>query len=449
MLYILRKIFTNDALVPYANYRVDIREMGTNSPVRIYNSNGLLISQDGITGTDGSGVVTCYVGEDRSYSLVLRHPISGEVIQRVTAVEVGEGSSIPEGPTGPTGAPSSVTGPTGWTGPSVTGPTGAPSSVTGPTGATGPMMSMAAPTTQYTVDANRLDSYTENGSLALPFKTIAAAVAQVIADGHSDANPAWIGIAGKMTETVSLVHGGEFFRGMLGSGTHAPIVLTGGWTLTGADGTLDANHFSIQELEIVGPSTGSAIHFTGTQPQRLFMKDVWLTAQGVGGTGLLVDNSGSGSIIEIDDIKISHTAVTGDNYCIDVTRGSVSIDDLETSGSHVQVAIVRTGATLVIRNGELDASGDEAIHVQAGGVLTVGISVITNTQANSSGIMLDSGAVAVLGETFFNIPAGTGYAINGVAGAVCYYPPGGLSFYPGSNSTINPAVTMIPLVVTP
>jgi hypothetical protein len=269
-------------------------------------------------------------------------------------------------------------------------------------------LSTSEPTTQYTVDA--LNPYAmRNGSPGFPYITIADAITNAVADGRNDGNPAFIGIAGKMSETVNVIHGGEFFTGLNSSGTHSPMVLTGSWTFAGADGNITNNHFAIQQLEIVGASSVSAIHFTGTQAQRLFITDVWVTANGAGGSGLLADNSDSTSVIDIDNFKISHTATTGDNYCIDATSGTINLSDLETSGPNVQVAIVRNGAHLNITGeSEIDAAGAEAIHVQSGGILTIANSQVTNTQNNSSGLMIDSGGVAVLGNVNFSVPMGNG-----------------------------------------
>jgi len=157
MIFLLRKAFVNDSLVPYFGYRVEIKEQGTNIPVRLYSADGQLVSLDGILSTDSNGFASAYVAADRRYTAVLKNPTTGEVLQRHDSIEVGEGSSFPAGPTGPTGVagtpggptgPAGVDGPTGPTGaaltgptgPSVTGPTGPASTVTGPTGpsVTGP-----------------------------------------------------------------------------------------------------------------------------------------------------------------------------------------------------------------------------------------------------------------------------------------------------------------------
>jgi len=268
-------------------------------------------------------------------------------------------------------------------------------------------------TSVYSIDSKRTKSYVQTGTTTTPFTTIAASIAAAVTAGHNDSNPAWHNIISPISETVTITHGGEFVSGN-GSGTHSPLNVTGGFTFNGADTTLTANHFSLERLGVSGTSTDNAIAFTGIQPQRLFLKDVWLTANGAGATGLFADNIGTGSTIEIDGLKVSHTATTGDNYCIDIGSGvHCYLDDLETSGSNVQVARVRKGAVVTITGSECDASGDEAIHVWGGasltgGALTVSLSTITNTKANSSGIKLDPGSVTVLGQTFFNIPMGVG-----------------------------------------
>jgi hypothetical protein len=262
------------------------------------------------------------------------------------------------------------------------------------------------PTNQYFIDGARSDTYTANGSIPFPFKTIAAAIAHAASDSRNDSNPAWFGIYSPMTEsTVSITHGGIFFNGVNGSGTHSPIVITGAWTFNGADGSLTANHFALANLELTATSA-DVITFAGTVGQRLFLKDIWITANTAGTYALNMTNTSNTSIIEIDGLKVSHNASTGDNYCLNVSTGTVDIDDMETSGN-TQIARVTSGS-LNITNSELDAVGFEAFHVASGALLTIANSEITNTYVNSSGIMLDSGATAILGNVIFAVPMGVG-----------------------------------------
>ena len=225
------------------------------------------------------------------------------------------------------------------------------------------------------------------------------------------------------------------------------MIFTGQWTINGVDTTLVANRFSLEKVQVIGPSAGPCLLFTGIQPSQLHLQQLWLDAYGTGGTGLYVNNSGTGSYVDIDIMVVSHNAASGDNYCLDLSNCAVTVRNLTAYGTSVQIAAVRSGASLTVNLGKLNASGSEAIHVHAGGDLNLWNCTVSNTTPNSSGIYLESGAVAYLGVTIFNIPIGTGYAIDGVAGSTCYYVAGGNMFMPGSNTTINPNVTMIPFDV--
>ena len=235
------------------------------------------------------------------------------------------------------------------------------------------------PTTQYVVDFARTDTYTADGSELFPFKTLGAADTHATADGRTDSSPAFIRINGANStqENLTITHGGHFFTGANSSGTHSPIVFTGSFNFAGADGSISTNHFAIQKLSISAPASTNAITFGGAQAQRLFLRDVWLTVGATGYAGLLGSNTNTTSVIEIDGLKVSHTAASGDNYCIDWSGGTLNISDLESSGS-AQVAIVRSGS-VNFTGSELDANGDEAFHVHAGAICSIVNSEVSNS----------------------------------------------------------------------
>ena len=274
--------------------------------------------------------------------------------------------------------------------------------------------------------------------------SIQAAINQAVTDGRNDTNKAFIVISKDRTENITLKPG-IFLVGLNSSGTHSPWVITGQVTVNSISGTIGDNHFAMSGLEIVGPSTVQAINFTGTAPQRLFLKDMWITANGVGAHCLEINNSGSGSIVEIDDIRCSHN---GTGYAIHSILGACVIEDMETSGT-ISIARVEAGATLVISNSECDANAATAFDIAAGGTLTISRSNIENLTANAIGInLLAAGAVAIVGSVLFNTTlAGTGRAVNGVAGSFLYYQF--IAFYPGSSTKVNPAITSVALTSTP
>jgi hypothetical protein len=311
-------------------------------------------------------------------------------------------------------------------------------------------------TNRYYIDATRTDTYTQNGSQARPFKTIAAAqaaIATAIAGGlNPEVEPIYMILLSNITENVTLATNHVYLIGQNGQ-IHQPIILTGNITVQPTSGTLNSNHFSISGMEIVGGTNGKAIYVTGTFPTRLSLQDVWITASGNSGAGLYQDNTGTGTYTHGGPIKVSHNG-TGDVYCFDIRKGTASFDTVETSGA-TQVGAAGSGATLTFNNSQLDANGDVVVETYGSGVLVVTNSVIKNSAANSYGIKLNAvanvaGTVSV-GQSAFNVPLGTGQAVwldpNTTPGLSGVFAWSGASFYPGTNTTINPSIIPAPLAI--
>lgn len=284
-------------------------------------------------------------------------------------------------------------------------------------------------TSTYYVDAYRTDSYTETGSIITPYKTLASAYTAAVASGHNDSNPAYIALTGNITESITLTQGGIWLTSAYGTGTHGSPNINGTITINGSGGSLSANHFSISNLRIIPTANTHGIISMGSNPQKLFMRDIWIDAN-ASKTCLMANNTGSGSTSHINTAHLTHSG-SGDVYCIDATAGAFTITDIETSGN-VQVIAVRSGATATIDSSEIDANNSAAIEVY-GGTIVVTNSIINNTQANSNGIALNTaGSVATVGNCLFNIPAGTGKAVYGVAGTFLY--SAYVAFYPATNT---------------
>lgn len=310
-------------------------------------------------------------------------------------------------------------------------------------------------TNRYYIDATRTDTYTQNGSQARPFKTIAgaqAAIATAISGGlNPEVEPIYMILLSNITENVTLATNHVYLVGQSGQ-IHQPIILSGNVTVEPASGTLSSNHFSISGLEIVGGTNGKAIYVTGTYPTRLSLQDVWITANGTG-AGLYQDNTGTGTYTHGGPIKVSHNG-SGDVYCFDIRKGTASFESVETSGA-TQVGAAGPGATLTFNNSQLDANGDVVVETYGSGVLVVTNSVIKNSQANGFGIKLNAvanvaGTVSV-GQSAFNVPIGTGSAVwldpNTTAGLSGVFAWSGASFYPSTNTTISPTLIPGPLAI--
>lgn len=308
-------------------------------------------------------------------------------------------------------------------------------------------------TNQYFVDPARTDTYTATGTILTPFKTITAAqtaIESAITAGTitpAESNPVFIILTGNITENITLSRGHVFLVGF-NSTIHAPIYFNGSITVSGSatgSGAIDANHFSIQGLAISAPTQKAGIHFTGANAQRLFVKDLWLTARGnqtgttpltdAGGYGIFADCTGyraspaSNSVIHGSDIKVSHTG-TGDVYCFKIgTQGvaaTVSADftNVETSGA-TQVGAVGSGCLLAFNSSELDANGDVCLESYGTGVLSVVNSTVSNAATGESyGIWLHtSGGAALLTNTIMDVESSNTNSrmIKGVAGTALFY----------------------------
>jgi hypothetical protein len=248
---------------------------------------------------------------------------------------------------------------------------------------------------------------------------------------------------GNVTENVAFNNGGIFLTGAFSSGTHSGINLTGQITCNGSSASISDNHFSISNLRIIAPSNAYGILARGTNPQRVFMRDLWIDAAGSG--ACVRANGNNSSIIHLNTAHLAHSN-TGDVYGVQVANGVVTMTDIETSGS-ITVASVSPGANLVLTGSEIDANNAAAIEVY-GGTVTVGTSILTNANTTGHGIALKTaGSVALVQNVLFNVQSGTNArAVFGVTGSACYYQY--LSFYPGSNSKMSSNVSNTALTTT-
>lgn len=304
------------------------------------------------------------------------------------------------------------------------------------------------------MDFLRPDSYVATGSRTYPFKTLALAYALASVTA-TDSNPKIIVLLSGNTvpENVTFSRGHIFLIGENSSGTHAPIVFTGALTFTGPNASISSNHFAVTGLALMGVSGTNVVTFSGAYPQRLFLKDVWITANGAS-HGITMTNVGAGSTLHTNDCKFSHTG-SGHYHCIDVTAGTANIDTSESSGATVGIVGIANGSCN-ISGCDIQSAGSYAIDVYAAGIVSIANSKITTTTAGSNGIVLSHAtAIAVVGNTSFVIPTvGGGRVITGVASAYPYglfYGP--LYFLPNPdftvNNKINPIVPFTAIVSSP
>ena len=303
-------------------------------------------------------------------------------------------------------------------------------------------------TSQVYVDYLRTDSYTENGTREYPYRTLAAAKTKAEDLDPTGTNPIRIilisGNTSATAETITFTAGHIFITAESSSGTHAPILWYGQLTFNGSSASISDNHFSISNISVNAVSGTTAMTFSGTNPQRLFLKDLWLTGNGAA-DAMIMNNTGTGSTVHGNDVKFSHNG-TGHYHAINILNGTANLDSIETSGA--LTGIFGVHGSLNLSNSEIDSSGSYAIDVYEGGTLSAANCQIETTAAGSFGIKLSATAVAILGNIFFNVPAaGTARAISGVSTAVLYYV--NLTFTPGGNAKISSAITSTAISSTP
>ena len=304
-------------------------------------------------------------------------------------------------------------------------------------------------TNEYYVLSGFSGNSPSDGSKASPYPTISAAIIAAEENGHNDSHPAFIILLSTITEDVFIATGGIWITTDYGTGTHGSVILNGTITINGGSNSISENHFSISNLRIVAPIDSPGVLFTGTNPQRLYMRDLWIDASGTTGSCIYADNTGTGSVCHLNTAHLTHSG-SGDVYCFDAESGSMYLTDIETSGSNVQVAKVGANAVMTVDSSELDATGGAAFGVY-GGVLVITRSTINNTFARGHGIACNTnGSLVTIGDCIFNIdPDARGKAVFGDAGTAnaLYYQY--IAFFPGSNRGISAGtVTAIPLDTT-
>jgi hypothetical protein len=323
----------------------------------------------------------------------------------------------------------------------------------GPTGPAGPSGGDNPSLVRFYVNPYMVNqSYTESGSVEKPYKTIAAALSRINSLINSSTiqpnltSPVFIVLQGSITESITLSRGHVFLVGDGGT-INSPMYLTGTITVDAStyQQGFDDNHFSIQGITVVAPTDGICVHFTGTVPQQLYLQDVSLYANGTG-TGLLMDNTRSESIVNGNSIYVSHFG-SGDVYCIDVQKGFAGFLNLGTSNLGApQVAAVGPGASLTFHDSFLVSSGEIVVE-SYGGTLTLLNCRLYNTNTQDSyGIWLhDSNSTAVASNCYFSILGSTqnARAVHGVTGSTLNY--SGVSFAPSSNRRIDSVLNLVPL----
>lgn len=303
-------------------------------------------------------------------------------------------------------------------------------------------------TSEIFVDFKRTDTYTANGSREYPFTKLADAYNAAVSFVTSTSPITIVLISGNtVAENVTIAKGHIFITGDTNSWTHSPIIFTGSLTFSGQNNSINENHFAVSGIGINGVNGTNVITVLGNHPQRLYLKDVWLTVNG-SAHGININNSDS--ITYAVDSKIMHNG-SGDYHCINMNNGICNLDNIETTGSTLGIAAISGGAHLNLTNSSIETSGAYAIEVYgASSQLTLTDCTVKTTAANSVGVELETaGATALISNVSFSVPvSATGKVIEGVAGTYLYY--GKIYYLPDdngvtTNTQINALITKAPI----
>ena len=203
------------------------------------------------------------------------------------------------------------------------------------------------------------------------------------------------------------------------------------------------NTVLIRGLFINSSFTAAApgVNFYGSAPARLRLQECFIYNNNSStGTGVVSNNSGSGSSLYIDNTIVQSGWSTG--IGVDHQQGYTIIRN-DSEISRFQYPLQCAAGTVEINSTVLDGTGiaNEVVRV-SGGLVTCGYTTIKNTTTNASGVNLTTaGAAFGIGDGTFSIATtsnNTGYCVTGVAGA--YYLYGNVTY---SNSAVTPYNTRV------
>lgn len=189
------------------------------------------------------------------------------------------------------------------------------------------------------------------------------------------------------------------------------VVTVGAITFSPSTGTNpNANELSLSNLFISAPADSVSLTFGGTAPARLRVSDCYFYSNN--SSNLVLSNS---------------NATQSSAYIYDCQFGSQSssITNIQSSVRYVHInrcnvangnkAVVVTGGLLELQSCRLEVnSSSEIISVSnSNTVLSIALSLISNSTSNGSGVLANSGAIFQQAYNTFNISTGTGYCVRG------------------------------------
>lgn len=226
-------------------------------------------------------------------------------------------------------------------------------------------------TTIISVDVNRADSYTADGSFTKPFKTLTNAIA------NAPAGDVLFRIApGTYTENIDIEAGMHFICDSVENNDITKIVGTIRFDTNNTTGGADGNIASFSGIDISSDGVNPTVQFYGTNPQRLNLFNSKATSSGLQ-PALLMNNTGTGSTVVCRNTDFYNT---GSGLAINASSGILTLLKGESNSSGTIVSNQFTG-TAQIDSKLTFFTGQMTFADTAGGQL---INPIINASANSA-----------------------------------------------------------------
>lgn len=276
------------------------------------------------------------------------------------------------------------------------------------------------------VDCNRTDTYTENGAITTPFKTIEDAITAAT-------GPAKIMIAPCDVTTDLTLKNGVNLVGM--GGKDYSVIIRGQLTF---NPTTPNELVTLSGLYISAQVGKKGLMCAGTGTGRLYVKDVTIDKGGDALMGIHLANSGT--TIHAERLSVTNTG-TGNALYIETGIFDGYLNTLFVAYAATAIQVVDGSLELNDYRIYTASTALNALYCSAGTNVRLYKGGVRNSTANSNGIYIANTAVVTSIQGVFDVPAGAGKAIAGVAGGTIVH--GGNKFLANNSGEV--ALTEVPL----
>jgi len=279
------------------------------------------------------------------------------------------------------------------------------------------------------------------------FTTIASAIAQAVADGHTDnTNPALIRVypqAGGWAEDVALSAGIhiEGVPGAPGSVQVRSLSYTPGPGLDEVSGIVQ-----VRGITTFAGAGIDAVALLGTNYGRLILLSCAISKTANGAANVRCDCSGVSSGLPAELVVADCTGdVPAGGLSYQATAGKLTIERSDISGGAAARSLLIDGAAFVVGIlANFFSAGADVINLGATASALLVNCFLSQATAGSDGIVQAGGSQLTLTGTLVNVPSGAGYAARGV-GTFAY---ANNSFADNSKVQV-PGLTLAPLATLP